>query len=45
MDSRVRHALTYDHLVSVAIAFVSLDSFLDQEGMSERRHELVGGRV
>jgi Uma2 family endonuclease len=37
--------LSYDHLVSEAIAFVPFDSFLDQEGTSERRHELVGGRV
>lgn len=31
--------------VSEAIAFVSLTAFLDGEQPSERRHELVGGRV
>lgn len=31
--------------MSEAIAFLSLDSFLDEEQTSERRHELVGGRI
>lgn len=31
--------------MSEAIAFVSLGAFLEREEMSQRRHELVGGRV
>jgi Uma2 family endonuclease len=31
--------------VSEAIAFISFDSFVGEEQNSERRHELVGGRV
>ncbi len=31
--------------MSEAIAFISFDSFVEEEQRSERRHELVGGRI
>ena len=31
--------------MSEAIAFISFDSFVEEEQSSERRHELVGGRI
>ena len=31
--------------MSEAIAFISIDSFVEEEQTTERRHELVGGRV
>jgi Uma2 family endonuclease len=35
----------YHRRVSEAIAFISFESFVDEEQSSERRHELVGGRI
>jgi Uma2 family endonuclease len=35
----------YHRRVSEAIAFISFDSFVEEEQSSERRHELVGGRI
>ena len=32
-------------IVSEAIAFISFDSFVEEKQSSDRRHELVGGRV
>jgi hypothetical protein len=38
-------AFGYDRFVTEAIAFTPFESYLDNERLTERRHELVGGRV
>jgi Putative restriction endonuclease len=45
-DRRSARRLTaYGRRVSEAIAVISFDLFVEEEQSSERRHELVGGRV